>query len=116
MPHDPFEMPEKAFEPFFIKRIAFSATRGNGIHRGTAPCSIFDEGRSPVIDDETGTESTIGLLGLYIRKIDWAAALSTPPQQGDVFTSPTTGISYAVKSVSHFSGDTWSIEAREVAT
>jgi len=109
-------MPAEAFQPFFRKRIAFLATRPDGVHRGTVPCSIFDEGRSPIIDDETGTESKIELLGLYVRMIDWAAALSTPPQQGDVFTSPTTGKSYAVKSVSHFSGDTWSIEAREVAT
>ena len=108
-------MPDSAFEPFFAQRIAFAATRADGVHRGTVPCSIFDEGRADAFSDETGTDSRISALGLYIRTKDWAAALSTPPQQGDVFTSPTTGKSYAVKSVSHFASDTYSIEAREVA-
>lgn len=112
--HDPFEMPESAFEPFFTRRIAFAAKRLDGVHRGTLPCCIFDEGYAEAYDEHDAA-SKIGRIVIHVRKRDWAAAISTPPQQGDRFTSPDTGRTYALTTVTHFCADTWSIEAREVA-
>lgn len=112
--HDPFEMPDAAFAPFFAGRIAFFARRGQQTRRGTVSCCIFDEGYAEVFD-EAGTASKIGRIVFHVTKMDWAAAMPSPPQQGDRFTSPDTGKTYALTSVTHFGGDIWSIEAKEVA-
>lgn len=112
---DPFDMPDAAFEPFYHDRIAFEVTRPDGIHRGTVPACIFDEGYADVFDSETGLSSSISRLVINVRKRDWSAALSTPPQQGDRFTSPATGKTYALTRANHFTADTWTIDAREVS-
>ncbi len=112
--HDPFEMPQAAFEPFFARRIAFAAKRSGATISGTLPCCISDEGYAETYD-EHNTASKIGRIVILIRKRDWAAAISTPPQSGDRFVSPDTGKTYALVTATHFAGDTWSIEAREVA-
>ena len=111
---DPLDMPQSAFDPFFAKRLAFCATRTDGSHRGTVKACIFDEGYSEVFDEASGTASRIIQITLEVRDSDWIAALSTPPQIGDRFTSPMTGREYAASEVKPTVGEAWSITAREV--
>lgn len=107
---------DRAVAPFFSEPVAFFATRPDGEHRGTVRASVFDEGyEEPLDDSAVSTSSRIGLLTLLIRRLDWAAALSTPPQSGDRFVSPATGKTYALKTVTHFARDIWTVAAREVA-
>lgn len=105
---------DAAFDPFFSDLVAFAATRTDGTHRGTVRACIFDEGYAEPLD-ETSTCSKVARIALHIRKWDWSACISTDPAPGDRFKSPETGRVYAAATVSHFSEDTWSIEAREVA-
>ena len=111
---NPFAMPASAFDPFFSAPVAFAATRTDGTHRGTVRACVFDEGYAEPID-EGSTYSKVARIALQIRKWDWSACVSTDPAPGDRFKSPETGRVYAAVTVTHFSGDTWSIEAREVA-
>lgn len=113
--NSPFDNMDKAFDPFFTDVVAFSAMRPDGVHSGTLHASVTDEGYEEIFDETAATSSRIGLLHLLVRKCDWAKDVSTPPQSGDRFTSPLSGKVYALKTVSHFSGDTWTITAREVA-
>lgn len=110
----PFEVPASAFRPFFTERVAFAATRKDGVHSGTVRACIFDEGYAEVFDESSGTSSRIRQITLEVRGFDWNAALSTPPQIGDRFTSPMTGREYAAFEVKPTVGEAWAITAREV--
>ena len=103
-----------ALEPFYDKRVAFAAERPDGTHRGTLAACIFDEGYAEVFDETSGTSSRIRQITLEVLGADWSAALSTPPQIGDRFTSPTTGRKYAAFEVKPTVGEAWSVTAREV--
>jgi len=109
-----FHIPESAFAPFYDTPVAFAAERPDGTHRGTLAACIFDEGYAEVFDESSGTSSRIRQITLEVRGFDWNAALSTPPQIGDRFTSPTTGREYAASEVKPTVGEAWSITAREV--
>lgn len=110
----PFEVPESAFKPFFTERVAFAATRKDGVHSGTVRACIFDEGFSEVFEDSTGTTSRIRQIVLEVAESEWSAAISSPPQEGDRITSPRTSREYAVTEVSPAVGRSWLITAREV--
>lgn len=109
-----FDIPQPAFDVFYDRRVAFAAERPDGTHRGTLAACIFDEGYAEVFDESSGTSSRIRQITLEVRGFDWNAALSTPPQIGDRFTSPTTGREYAASEVKPTVGEAWSITAREV--
>lgn len=112
----PFAASSNAFDPFFTDAIAFFAHRPDGEHRGTVMASIFDEGYADAFAEDASTSSTIGVMQILVRRIDWAAKLSTPPQPGDRFVSPTTGKTYATHTITHFAADIWRINAREIAS
>ncbi len=107
-------MPQAPFDAFFAKHAAFEAVRPDRTHKGTIPVSVIDEGRAEVYDSETGSTSAISQISLHVRAGDWDAAMDSPPQMGDRFTSPDTGKTYALKQVNRFAADTWAIEAREI--
>ena len=110
----PFEVPASAFRPFFTERVAFAATRKDGVHSGTVRACIFDEGYAEVFDETTGTSSRIRQLTLEVSESEWSAAVSSPPQTGDKITSPRTSREYAVTEASPAVGRAWAITAREV--
>ena len=110
-----FQIPEFAFAPFYDTPVAFAATRGDGTHRGTVAVCILDEGWAEVVDEVNGTSSRIRQLSFEVPVTEWNAALSTPPQAGDVFTSPTTARDYAVTEVAPSACKAWAITAREDA-
>ena len=98
-------IPDAAFAPFFTDTLAFEASRPDGVHRGSAD----------PFDAETATSSVIGRLAFSVRHRDWQAAMSTPPQPGDRFTSPVSGRVYALVRVGILAGYTYNLEAREVS-
>jgi len=110
----PFEVPASAFRPFFTERVAFAATRKDGVHSGTVRACIFDESYADVFDETTGTSSRIRQITLEVSESEWSAAVSSPPQTGDKITSPRTSREYAVTEASPAVGRAWAITAREV--
>lgn len=108
-------MPDAAFAPFFTDTLAFEASRPDGVHRGSVKSCIFDEGPADTFDPETATSSAIGRLAFSVRHRDWQAAMATPPQPGDRFTSPVSGRVYALVRVGILAGCTYNLEAREVS-
>jgi len=110
----PFEVPAWAFRPFFTERVAFAATRKDGVHSGTVRACIFDESYADVFDETTGTSSRIRQITLDVSESEWSAAVSSPPQTGDKITSPRTSREYAVTEASPAVGRAWAITAREV--
>lgn len=103
-----------AMAPFFQSAVALTATRTDGVHRGTLAACISDEGFEEVFDD-VGTSTKIGKLTIVVRKCDWYGCIRSDPQAGDQFKSPNTGRVYALKDVTSFAMDSWTITAREVA-
>ena len=105
---------DSAFDPFYADLVSFVAKRPDGEHRGTVRACIFDEGYADALDDTVDVATRIGAINFQIRRLDWAGTISTPPQSGDTFTSPLTGKTYAVHTVSPLLGDAWTLDAREV--
>lgn len=110
-----FSMPDAAFAPFFTDTLAFEATRPDGVHRGSVKSCIFNEGPADPFDSGTATSSAINRLAFSVRLRDWQAAMTTPPQPGDRFTSPVSGRVYALVRFGILAGYTYTLEAREVS-
>jgi hypothetical protein len=113
---DFFRFPIAAFAPFFKERVAFSATRPDGVRAGTIPANVSAGGYDDVFEDSGATSSRIRRATIVVRDADWRAVVSSDPQPGDrftVFASPR--VTYAAAEVTPLAADMWTIEAREVS-